>query len=334
MLAPVASSLEPLADEPAALQSVPARTRPGWSQLFVTSLIVLSPLAATVLAMVGLWGRNMGLHDLGLLLGLYLISCLGVTAGYHRLFAHRSFVAARALKIGLAVSGALAVEGSLTSWVANHRRHHRYSDQDGDPHSPTARAVPPAGAPVDISERRRRAPWRGLLHAHVGWLFRAGPAQERRYARDLLADRDLAVISRLFPMWVVLSLAVPFFCGWAAVGTIGGAITALVWGGLVRIFLVHHVTWSINSICHTFGSRPFDTHDRSTNVAALALVSLGESWHNAHHAFPTLARHGVDRGQLDATAACIRVWERLGWVHDVRWPRAELLATRRVLESA
>jgi stearoyl-CoA desaturase (delta-9 desaturase) len=310
-------------------EDVPRASRrwPGWC---VTSLIVVGPFVAILLVVIGLWGRQVGVSDLALLVGLYLVSCLGITAGYHRLFTHRSFVAGRALKISLAVAGAVAVEGSLMSWVSNHRRHHRHSDQPGDPHSPLS-----LGHDDDeVDDATRGASLRGLFHAHVGWLFRSETADEQRFAADLLEDRDLRIVSRLFPLWALCGLAIPFLAGWAFAGTLTGAVTALIWGGLVRIFLVHHVTWSVNSVCHAFGRRPFLTRDRSKNFAPLAVLSLGESWHNSHHAFPTLARHGVDRGQLDITAACIRIWERLGWVHDVRWPRAPQLARRRVTVGA
>jgi stearoyl-CoA desaturase (delta-9 desaturase) len=296
-----------------------------WIGKAITAFIVMGPLVALALVVAGLWGRHVDLTDIGLLVGLYAVSCLGVTAGYHRLFTHRSFRAARGLKIALAVAGSAAFEGSLTSWVANHRRHHRYSDRAGDPHSPVVECgedASPGTSPTAFV--------RGLFHAHVGWLFRAEPADEQRYAADLLDDRDLRVVSRLFPVWALCGLAIPFFAGWAFAGSIAGALTALVWGGIVRIFLVHHATWSVNSICHTFGRRPFKTRDRSRNFAPLSLASMGEAYHNTHHAFPTLARHGVDRGQLDLTAACIRMWERLGWVHDVHWPERAVLARRRV----
>jgi stearoyl-CoA desaturase (Delta-9 desaturase) len=291
--------------------------RGGTTQLVVTGLIVVVPLVVTLLALTGLLGGGVNVLDMGLLAVGYVLTVFGVTAGYHRLFTHRSFVARRPLKIALAISGSLALEGSLVSWVTNHRRHHQFSDRPGDPHSPA------------LSEHRSL--WRGLLHAHVGWLFRAPFPARRRDAADLLVDRDLVVVSKLFPVWVLLTLGVPFALGWAIWGTLGGALTALLWGGVVRIFLVHHVTWSINSICHVWGDRPFRTTDRSRNVGALALVSMGESWHNAHHAFPSLARHGVERRQLDLTASCIRVWERFGWVHSVRWPTKEQLATRRIV---
>jgi len=297
-----------------------------WIGKAITAFIVIGPLVALALVVAGLWGRHVDFTDIGLLVGLYAVSCLGVTAGYHRLFTHRSFVATRGLKIALAVMGSAALEGSLTSWVANHRRHHRYSDRAGDPHSPIvehADGSAPGTSPTAFV--------RGLFHAHVGWLFRAEPADEQRYAADLLDDRDLRIVSRLFPLWALCGLAIPFFAGWAFAGSIAGALTALVWGGIVRIFLVHHATWSVNSICHTFGRRPFKTRDRSRNFAPLSLASMGEAYHNTHHAFPSLARHGVDPGQLDLTAACIRIWERLGWVHDVHWPEAAVLARRRVV---
>lgn len=317
------------APPPAPVPAPRPATSPGrqWPGRLITSLIVAGPLVAILFVVVGVWGRHVGVADLALLVGLYAVSILGVSAGYHRLFTHRSFVARRPLKITLAIAGAVAFEGSLMSWVANHRQHHQYSDRDGDPHSP----LTPADGDTAPDDAARRTSIRGLFHAHVGWLFRAKPADELRYAPDLLADRDLRIVSRLFPLWALCGLAIPFFAGWAFAGSIAGALTALVWGGIVRVFLVHHVTWSVNSICHTFGRRPFRTRDRSKNFAPLALFSAGESWHNAHHAFPSLARHGVDRGQLDVTASLIRAWERLGWVHDVRWPQAAALARRRVV---
>jgi stearoyl-CoA desaturase (delta-9 desaturase) len=285
-------------------------------QLCVTGAVIVVPLLAAVAAMTGLVGTRVSWFDVGLLVVGYAITVLGVTAGYHRLFTHRSFVARRPLKITLAVLGSCALQGSLVDWVTTHRRHHQHSDRPGDPHSPVSPTP--------------RSQWSGLLHAHVGWLFRVPAPARRRDAADVLLDRDLRVVSRLFPLFAAVTLAVPFAAGWVVAGTLSGAITALIWGGLVRVFLAHHVTWSINSVCHTFGKRPFRTTDQSRNVAALAVLSLGESWHNAHHAFPSLARHGVDRRQIDLTGSCIRLWERLGLVHSVRWPEAQQLACRRI----
>jgi stearoyl-CoA desaturase (delta-9 desaturase) len=315
-----------LALDPTHPASRPGPSRPGDGaeehrplggplQLIVTLAVVVAPLVAIVLGMSGVVGARIAWFDVALLVAGYAVTVLGVTAGYHRLFTHRSFVARRPLKIALAVLGSCAMEGSLVSWVTTHRLHHRRSDRPGDPHSP-----------VSPTPRSR---WTGLFHAHLGWLFRAPAPARRRDAADLLLDRDLRLVSRLFPLFAALTFAIPFAAGWAVAGTLTGAVSALLWGGLVRVFLAHHVTWSITSICHSFGKRPFHTTDRSHNVGALALLSLGESWHNAHHAFPSLARHGVDRRQVDLTASCIRIWERLGLVHSVRWPDAGQLRLRR-----
>jgi stearoyl-CoA desaturase (Delta-9 desaturase) len=310
-----ASTLEALPSRAARrTQSPPTPSKASTAQIALTALIVVGPFVGIALAVIA--GVPVGWVDIALVVGLYAFTVLGVTAGYHRLFTHRAFVACRPLKITLAVMGSFALEGSLTSWVGNHRIHHRFSDREGDPHSPHFPAA--------------RSAWRGLLHAHVGWLFRPAPSVERRDIADLLVDRDLVIVSRLFPLFAAATFALPFVVGWVAVGTLTGAVSALVWGGLLRIVLVHHVTWSTNSVCHIFGKRPFRSDDQSSNVAALAVLSLGESWHNAHHAFPRLARHGVDRGQLDLTALAIRGWEKLGWVHDVHWARPEVLTRKRV----
>jgi stearoyl-CoA desaturase (delta-9 desaturase) len=301
---------------PVAAPDEPAPPLGNALQRLVTAAVIVVPFLGVVAAMTGVVGDHISWFDVGLLVAGWFFTVLGVTAGYHRLFTHRSYVARRPLKIALAVLGSCALQGSLVDWVTTHRRHHQYSDRPGDPHSPVAPTP--------------RSRWGGLLHAHVGWLFRVPLPVRRRDSADLLMDRDLRVVSALFPLFAVLTLAVPFFAGWAVAGTLSGALTALLWGGLVRLFITHHVTWSINSVCHTFGRRTFRTTDRSRNVAALAVASLGESWHNAHHAFPALARHGVDRHQVDVTAATIRIWERLGWVHDVRWPDPSLLARKRI----
>jgi stearoyl-CoA desaturase (delta-9 desaturase) len=232
---------------------------------------------------------------------------------------HRSFKAARWVKITLAVAGSLGMEGSVISWVANHRRHHAYTDKKGDPHSPYEYGD---GTWNQI---------RGALHAHVGWLFQAQQTEEERWAPDLVKDRDLVAISRLFPVLGVVSLGLPMLIGWALTRTWEGALGGLIWGGLVRVFVLHHATFSVNSVCHLWGRRPFITRadDRATNFAPLALLSMGENWHNLHHSCPTLARHGVDRHQLDSTARLISVLQRTGAVWDVNWPVAERLNLRR-----
>jgi stearoyl-CoA desaturase (delta-9 desaturase) len=244
----------------------------------------------------------------------YAVTGHGITVGYHRLFTHRGFTPKRPLKIALAVAGSMAIEGSVVSWVANHRRHHVYSDRPGDPHSPHATRAGVVG------------PIRGFLHAHVGWMFSGDPSAPERYAADVVRDRDLATVSNLFPLWAVASLAIPFGIGWLWSGALVGGVTAFVWAGVIRMALLHHVTWSINSICHMVGARPFATDDHSRNVKALALVSFGESWHNLHHAYPASARHGVQRGEVDSSAGMIRLFEKAGWATNVQWPTTQRLA--------
>jgi stearoyl-CoA desaturase (delta-9 desaturase) len=274
----------------------------------VTALLVIGPAVALGAVVPLLWGHALHTRDLVLAAVFYLFTGFGVTVGYHRLFTHRSFKANRVLKIVLAAAGSMALEGSLSGWVANHRRHHVFSDTDGDPHSPHAFASRPL------------AHMRGFFHAHIGWLFKADPTSETRYAADLLRDSDTRIISRLFPVFAVFSLAAPFFLGWGLSGQIDGALTALLWAGVARMVLLHHVTWSVNSICHIFGRRPEATTDHSTNFAPLALLSFGESWHNFHHAHPASARHGARPRQVDISAGLIRMFERVGWATDVRWP--------------
>jgi stearoyl-CoA desaturase (delta-9 desaturase) len=274
----------------------------------LTLLVVIGPLVALAGVIVNLWGHGVGLRDVLIGAGTYVVVGHGVTVGYHRLFAHRAFKANRPLKIALALAGSLALEGGVVAWVANHRCHHAHTDRPGDPHSPL----------------------RGFWHAHVGWMLRPLDVSPERYAPDIVADRDLRVINALFPVAAVATFAIPFALGWLFGGTFAAAMSALLWAGVIRIGVLHHATWSINSICHTFGRRPFRTGDRSSNVGALALLAMGESWHNAHHAFPASARHGVDRGQLDTSAFLIRVFERAGWAQGVRWPDAARLETKRI----
>ena len=284
----------------------------GWAQKLVTLLIVTGPAVGLAVVTILLWGRAVNVTDVVMGTVLYLVTGFGVTVGYHRLFTHRGFKPRRFLKVVLAIVGSMAVEGSVTSWVATHRRHHLYSDQAGDPHSPHQ------------YRGRRMGLLGGLVFAHVGWLFVSDASCAERYAPDLLRDPDIRKISRLFPVFAVLSLALPFAVGYALAGTLTGAITALLWAGLVRMGVLHHVTWSINSLCHTFGRRTDETSDQSRNLWLLAIPSLGESWHNIHHAHPTWARHGAGRGMIDPSARLIRVLEQLRLVDTVRWPRATL----------
>jgi stearoyl-CoA desaturase (delta-9 desaturase) len=272
------------------------------------------PFLAVGLAAWQAWNGVLSWTDLVAFALFYVVTILGVTVGYHRLFTHRSFRAHPVVRGAFAVLGSMAVEGSVIAWVANHRKHHAFSDREGDPHSPH----------VDHGEGLRGA-LRGLVHAHLGWLISQGQrAAPQRFARDLLADPLLRAIDRTFVIWVALTLALPFAFGWVVGGTVDAALTALLWGGAVRIFVLHHMTYSINSLCHFFGRRPFATTDESRNLAWLAVPTFGEAWHNNHHAFPRSAMHGLRAWQLDPGAIVIRVLERLGLVWDVvRVPREE-----------
>jgi stearoyl-CoA desaturase (Delta-9 desaturase) len=273
----------------------------------VRVVFTVGPLVALACAGWLAWGGTLHWQDLLVLVITYLLTGLGVTVGYHRLFTHRSFQTTRVARTMFAVLGSMAVEGPVIEWVSTHRKHHTFSDQPGDPHSPH----------VDHAPGWRGA-LRGLGHAHMGWIFRGQDiANPRRYAKDLIADRDLRLISATFPAWVLASLALPFGLGVALTGSVLGGLTGLLWGGAVRIFLVHHTTFSINSLCHFFGRRPFATGDESRNLAWLAPFALGEAWHNNHHAFPTSARHGLGRWQFDPSAWLIRSMERCGLAWDV-----------------
>jgi stearoyl-CoA desaturase (delta-9 desaturase) len=273
----------------------------------VTNLAaIVIPFAAFVLAAVMLWGRLVEWIDVAVLAVAYVTTCLGITVGFHRLLTHRSFQTYPAVRYALAVLGTLAVEGSVIKWVADHRKHHDFADEDGDPHSPHG-----AGSGV-------RAALSGLWHAHIGWLFSSvGQADRRRYAADLLKDRGMRRIDAAEKPLILASLAIPFALGYLVKGSFTGALLTLMWGGLVRIFLLHHATFSINSICHFFGRRRFATEDRSTNVAWLSLATLGESWHNNHHAFPTSAFHGLRRWELDIGGLFIGALERVGLAWQV-----------------
>jgi stearoyl-CoA desaturase (delta-9 desaturase) len=278
---------------------------------------VLVPFLALAVAVPSLWGWGLNWVDVGLFAGFYVPTVLGITVGYHRHFTHGSFKAARPLRIALAVVGCMAIQGPVVQWVADHRRHHAFSDRAGDPHSPWRYGTD------------TRALLKGMFHAHVGWLFDRRQTNAARYAPDLLKDDALRITSRLFVLWAGLSVLLPGVLGGLITMSWSGAWTAFFWAGLVRIALSHHVTWSINSLCHTIGNRPFAARDRSTNFWPLAILSMGESWHNLHHADPTCARHGVLRGQIDISARVIWLFEKLGWARDVKWPDPVRLAAKR-----
>jgi stearoyl-CoA desaturase (delta-9 desaturase) len=313
---PVAyDGVSPFPQEPAIPSSLGRRA----TLIGTTALIVALPFAGLVAAAWLLWGRDLGLTDVLLTAAFYLVTGFGISVGFHRCFTHRAFRPSPKLRAALAIAGSMSFEGDVLSWVAIHRRHHAFTDRPGDPHSPYRYGTSPVGQ------------LRGLVHAHLGWLFDDVYTPPEKYAPDLVNDPLMMKVSRAFPLLCALSLALPFLAGLAVGGNWHAAFTALVWAGLVRIFLLQHVTFSVNSLCHVIGTRPFTTrrHDRATNLWPLALISFGDSWHNMHHSDPTCARHGVDRYQIDLSAELIRLFERAGWATDVHWPVATRLESHR-----
>jgi stearoyl-CoA desaturase (delta-9 desaturase) len=282
---------------------------PRWA-VGVLAVIVAVPFLALLAAVPVAWGWGLSWLDVVLGLVFYLVAGFGVTTGFHRHFTHGSFKAVRGLRMALALAGSLALEGGVVQWVADHRRHHAYADREGDPHSPWRYGPTVVGLA------------KGLFFAHCGWLLRRQPSNRARFAPDLLADRDIRRVDRFGLPIALVSLFGPPLLGGLLTWSWQGALTAFFWASLVRIALLHHTTWSINSICHVYGERPFATRaaDRAANFWPLAVISFGESWHNSHHADPTCARHGVLRGQLDPSARLIWLLEKVGWAHDVRWP--------------
>ncbi|MHC4234789.1 MAG: acyl-CoA desaturase [Planctomycetota bacterium] len=270
------------------------------------------------MAVYGFWGWGFSWIDLVILAAMYTATGLGITIGFHRLFTHRSFETIRPVRILLAVLGSMAVHGPLLRWVATHRRHHQHSDQVEDPHSP----------------HRFGGGFLGVLagwwHAHIGWIFKPKAPGLDRYVRDLQKDVVLRHVSRLFGVWVALGLVIPAIAGGLITGTWPGALLGFLWGGLVRVFLVHHVTWSINSVCHLWGTRPYESGDESRNNVVCGVLAFGEGWHNNHHAFPTSARHGLRWWQLDLgyLVICVMKWLGLAW--RVRVPARERTVTKRI----
>lgn len=277
---------------------------------FLTGTVTVVPFLALILVAVQAWNRSLHLSDLIVFVLMYFATGFGITIGFHRMLTHRSFETSRPVKALFAILGSAAIEGPVVSWVADHRKHHAFTDREGDPHSPH----------VDHGHGLKGS-LKGLFHAHVGWLFvHTQRAAKDRYARDLIDDPVISWVNRTFFLWVALGLLVPFLLGWAIGGSIDRAWTGLLWGGAVRMLVLHHVTYSINSLCHVFGSRRFATDDHSRNLAWLAPLAMGENFHNNHHAFPTSARHGLGPGQLDSAAAIIRLMEKAGLVWDVKRP--------------
>jgi stearoyl-CoA desaturase (Delta-9 desaturase) len=280
------------------------------ARVSVTVTLVLLPFIGLLLAAWLAWGRAFSITDLVLAAVFYVVTGIGVTVGFHRGLTHRSFKMRPVPRVALTVAGSMAFEGAVIDWVATHRRHHAFTDEPGDPHSPYRFGTGPL------------AQLKGLAYAHLGWLLVNDPTPAEQYAPDLLDDRAVRRVDRAFPLLCVASLVLPFGIGLALTGTIRGGLTALLWAGLARVALLQHVTWSVNSLCHLVGERPYATRrfDRATDLWPLALLSLGESWHNGHHAEPNCARHGRGKHQIDLSATLIRGLERAGWVSDVRWP--------------
>jgi len=277
-------------------------------------LPVLGVLAAIVLT----WGWGVQPVHIALLVGGYLATGLGITIGYHRLFTHKSFSTGPVITALLAILGSMATEGRVIRWVGTHRMHHQFSDDHDDPHSPTHHG----GGALGVLK--------GLWFAHMGWIFKSDPAEGfERYTPDLSKSRLLRTIDRLFPLWVALGLVIPGLIAWAVTGTVVGGLLGVLWGGLVRTFVVHHVTWSINSVCHVWGARPYDSHDESRNNVLFGFVGMGEGWHNNHHAFPTSARHGLEWWQFDLSYVIIKGLSYVGLTWDVRTPGQERLDSKR-----
>ena len=301
---------------PSDIQPVENETR----DRIITGLVTLIPFVAIGIAGWQVWDQALHWRDVFLFVGMYLLTGLGITVGFHRHLTHRSFKTHPWLHGTLGILGSAAIEGPVISWVADHRKHHAFSDEVGDPHSPH---VDHGGG--------LRGELRGLFHAHMGWLFiHTQRGNKERFARDLLDDPVISWVDRTFLLWAILGLLVPFALGWIIGGTVVAGLTALLWGGLVRVFVLHHFTYSINSLCHVFGRRDFETSDESRNLALIALPTLGEAWHNNHHAFPTSAVHGLRRWQIDVSAIVIAALERAGLVWDVVRPTPDRKAAKAI----
>jgi len=296
------------AEESAGPQEAPHAHAMPLAQRLTVFLTVVVPLLGLAGAIVLLWGWGIGWIDLGLLLGMYCIAGFGTTIGFHRLLTHRSFETSRPMRLLLAIFGSMGAQGPVIRWCAVHRRHHQAADQEGDPHSPHLHGE----GVVNLL--------RGMFHAHVGWVFKPDPVNLARSVPDLLDDRGLNFVDRTYQLWVILGLLLPGVVGGAITQSWGGFFSGVVWGGLVRMCTMHHVTWSVNSVCHVWGDRPFRSADESTNNLPVALLSLGEGWHNNHHAFPTSARHGLRWWQFDSSYVLIRVMSWLGLARKVRLP--------------
>ncbi len=285
-------------------------------------LTIVLPFLSLIVAAVFLWGNDFNWLYLGLMLGMYFLTAMGITVGFHRLYTHRAFEAARPVKLILGVLGSMSVEGPLLRWVAVHRLHHQHSDQEEDPHSPHTQGDGIVGF------------FRGLFHSHMGWLFRGDARNLMRYAGDLAQDPLASFVSRYFAVWVAIGLLIPTVLGGVLTGTWMGAWLGFIWGGLVRVFFVHHVTWSVNSVCHIWGSRPFRSEDHSRNNFVFGVLACGEGWHNNHHAFPTSARHGLRWWEIDVSYLVIRTLAAMKLAWKVRIPSETSKAAKKRADKA
>jgi stearoyl-CoA desaturase (delta-9 desaturase) len=285
------------------------------SKQLVTLAGIITPFLGLVAGIILFWGWGFSWVDLALMTGMAVLTGLGITVGFHRLFTHRSFEANPVVRYTLAILGSMAVQGPLLKWVATHRRHHQHSDTPDDPHTPHHHGRGLVGF------------FRGFWHAHVGWTLGPDIAGLAKYVPDLRRSKAMRVVSALFPLWVALGLAVPAVLGGLLTWSWQGFVLGLIWGGLVRVFLVHHVTWSINSACHLWGGKPYDCGDESRNNVIFGVLALGEGWHNNHHAFPTSARHGLRWWQIDTSYWVIRGLELVGLAWNVKVPTQSAVAT-------
>ncbi len=314
--------LSPASSVPTTPSNVPdPHAQPVSAKLQIINIIaVFLPVAGFVACAVASWGWGLDWRQLIIFVVMTLITGVGITVGYHRLFTHKAFKTSRAVQAVLGVIGSMAVEGPICEWVAQHRLHHQHSDHDGDPHSPHLHG---AGVAATL---------RGLWHAHMGWMLREPAEDEKaleRYIPDLMRNSTVTWLTRLFPLWALGGLVLPALAGGLLTLSWKGALLGFLWGGLARVFFVHHATWSINSICHIWGTRPFNAHDESRNNLIFGVLSLGEGWHNNHHAFPTSARHGLAWWQIDASWWIIRLMEITGMAWNVRLPGASQVAMKR-----
>ncbi len=285
----------------------------------VTLIFVLVPPLVLAFVMWQAWGGWFNMTDLVLLLSMYLLTGMGITIGYHRLLAHKSFEASPVIAWTFGILGSMAAQGPAIWWVSTHRRHHQHSDEHNDPHSPHA------------GREKGVVGWmRGAAHAHAGWLLtRSHDTDPERYCPDLEANRRTRIISRLFPLWVLLGFLIPAVIGGLVAQSWWGFLSGFLWGGVVRMCVVHHITWSVNSVCHLWGSRTFKSGDESRNNIAMGVLAFGEGWHNNHHAFPTSARHGLRWWQFDSSWIVIRTLSLFGLVRKIRVPSPDRMAAKR-----